>query len=298
MILSARARTSETRTQIREAARHAQNKLEDDRSAALEAERQKAEAERKARMEAEMAAKKAAEEREMVVRKSLDADAPASKTVESSDDKKRVEHMQKMVSKLTQEVDSYKERLKNAELRVSEIVQTPNDTPAGLTLEQLLELVASRYEDLQTTKQRFVFLYMLVFATRTHTIISVPRPHAPCLSPPPAPHPSHPSPALAMPDRKIPTTTSFPSAHRTSAQCRDGAGSGDGVVGEAASAAGRRAEAAARERGRPWWRRHRARTGTRPAGAVLEWTVCAHACVHVGSLATLVHVKPKAFVGM
>ena len=173
MILSARARTSETRTQIREAARHAQNKLEDDRSAALEAERKKAEAERKARMEAEMAAKKAAEEREMVVRKSLDADAPASKTVESSDDKKRVEHMQKMVSKLTQEVDSYKERLKNAELRVSEIVQTPNDTPAGLTLEQLLELVASRYEDLQTTKQRFVFLYMLVFATRTHTPLSL-----------------------------------------------------------------------------------------------------------------------------
>ena len=56
MILSARARTSETRTQIREAARNAQNQLEDDRSAALEAERNKAEVERKARMEVEMAA--------------------------------------------------------------------------------------------------------------------------------------------------------------------------------------------------------------------------------------------------
>jgi hypothetical protein len=56
MILWACTHTCETRTQIREAARNAQNQLEDDRSAALEAERNKAEVERKARTEVEMAA--------------------------------------------------------------------------------------------------------------------------------------------------------------------------------------------------------------------------------------------------
>ena len=90
---------------LRDATRVATRKLEEDRAAALEAERRKVEAERRARLEAESAAKKAAEEREEVTtRRSLDSDGAPSSAASNPDSNKRFEHAQKMVSKLTQEV--------------------------------------------------------------------------------------------------------------------------------------------------------------------------------------------------
>jgi hypothetical protein len=119
---------------IRDAHREATRRLEDNRAAALEKERQQVEHERRARKEAEAAAKKAEEKRdEEVARKSLEQQPEAN--VEES---KKYQHAQKMVAKLTEEVSSHKERLKNLEERVGQIVDAPSSSPAGLSLEQLI----------------------------------------------------------------------------------------------------------------------------------------------------------------
>ena len=133
---------------IRDAAREAVRKLEENRTKALELERKKVEDERKARLEAEKAAKEAAERRDEVARKSLDGQPEGN-----IEDNKRYQHAQKMVAKLTEEVSTQKERLKNLENRLAQMVEAPGGSPGGLTLEQLIELVGSRNEELQRTTQ-------------------------------------------------------------------------------------------------------------------------------------------------
>jgi len=118
---------------IREAANEAKRKLEEGRMAALENERKQVEKERRARLEAEAAAKKAAEQAEQVATpRSVDR-ADGGDVKDNPEDKKRLEHAQKMISKLTEEASSHKERLKNLEQRVAQIVEAPGE---GLSLLQ------------------------------------------------------------------------------------------------------------------------------------------------------------------
>jgi len=128
---------------IRDASRDATRKLEEGRSAALDHERKMVDSERRARVEAESAVKKAEEQREEATRRSLEQPAAASavsQKEENIEDNKRFQHAQKMVSKLTEEMSTYKERLKHLEQRAAQIIEAPGGSPAGLSLEQLLGL--------------------------------------------------------------------------------------------------------------------------------------------------------------
>jgi hypothetical protein len=119
---------------INEAKREATRRLEENRTAALERERQKVEHERQARKEAEAAAKNAEKKLgEEQARKSLEQQPDTN-----VEDSKKYQHAQKMVAKLTEEVSSHKERLKNLEERVSRIVDAPSSSPSRLSLEELV----------------------------------------------------------------------------------------------------------------------------------------------------------------